>query len=350
MPTVRRHLARFPGVRLSNEYGPTETTVWSTVYDCDAPDGMDALPIGRPLPGTLCRVLSASGALCPIGATGELYIGGAGVSRGYLGAPAQTAERFVAGLLAQDGEKIFYRTGDRVRWRNDGQLGFVGRDDTQVKIRGYRVELAEVQARIAEHDLVREVVVTAPLDPSGARRLLAHLVPEQWLEPETEDDRIAWKNRLTSSLRIHLKEALPGYMCPAAFVLLERMPLGANGKVDRHALPPPEAEDLRAASYVAPASDYERRVHELWRALLSLERIGVHDSFFDIGGHSLLVMKLIGAIEQTFGVAVTVKELFVNSTISTQAELIEAAEGVRRAMARVDKRRSTDGEQAELLL
>ena len=269
-------------------YGPTETTVWSAVYPVTTVDG--PLPIGRPIDNTQLYVLNDLMQLQPVGVTGELFIGGVGLARGYHGRPELTTERFVADPFSADPEARLYRTGDLARVRADGQFEVLGRTDHQVKIRGYRIELGEIETALEQHPAVREAVVVARPDDRGVLRLLAYLVPDGATPPQA------------GQLRLHLRSSLPDYMIPAAFITLERLPLTPNGKVDRRALPVPEANRARGDDgYVAPSTPTELAVANVWREVLELDRVSVYDNFFDLGGHSLIAVESISRLERQLG-------------------------------------------------
>ncbi len=295
---------------LWNLYGPTETTIWSTAERVGP--GRGAVPIGRPIANTRVYLLDAAGAPVPVGVTGRLFIGGAGVARGYWGREALTAERFVADpfrgpSIGQPGARM-YDTGDLARWRADGRLEYLGRGDTQVKLRGYRIELGEIEAVIARAPGVAQAVVLVREDRPGDQRLVAYLVPQPGAVPTEE------------GLRATAAQLLPAFMVPAAWVMLPALPLTPNGKVDRQALPPPRAAaPLVATDPVPPRSETEQRLAAIWRALLHVNQIGVHDNFFDIGGHSLLVVALQGRLLEAFGIELPVVALFEHPTIAALA-------------------------------
>ncbi len=298
--------------RLLNTYGPTETTIVATSFEVRASDGpFDDVPIGRPVRNVQTYVLDARGELVPLGVPGELHVGGAGVAVGYLGRPELTAERFVPDPFSgRDGARL-YRTGDLVRHRSDGTLEFIGRIDGQVKFRGFRIELGEIEAALARHAGVEEAVVLLREDAPGVQRLVAYVVPRA---PAPTHE----------ALSRFLSERLPGPMVPSATRFLERLPLNSHGKVDRSALPAPEHSDSRRADtgFVAPRNAVEEEIAAIWRELLSVERVGVHDSFFDLGGHSLLLMQVMGRLKKRLGVRVTPGELVV-PTLGQLAALCE---------------------------
>jgi amino acid adenylation domain-containing protein len=292
---VRRHAERVPRARLFNEYGPTEGTVWSTVFDARQPCERARVPIGRPIPGAANYVLTPERELAPIGLAGELWIGGPGVARGYLGRPELTAERFAEDPFS--GGRM-YRTGDRARLLSDGNLEFLGRLDQQVKIRGYRIELEEIEAVLSEHPAVREAIVVARTDAAGAPRLVAYVVPIGPRPAETDLVRF-------------LAERLPEYMLPARAVCLDAWPQLPNGKIDRKALPAP----AEAAAFAPPEGALETVLAALWCDVLGLEEeVGRNDDFFALGGHSLSATRLYARLKETLQVALPLRALFEHRT------------------------------------
>ncbi len=296
---------------LWNMYGPTETTVWSTLHKMTAADGSP--PIGRPIANTQVYVVDAELAPVPPGAVGELYIGGRGLARGYLNREELTNDRFVPSPFVPDAR--MYKTGDLARWRVDGNLECLGRTDHQVKLRGYRIELGEIEACLARHAAVRQAVVVAREDVPGDKRLVGYVVAEG---PPAD---------LTDQLRATLRASLPEYMVPAHVMLLPAMPLTPNGKVDRKALPAPTAAktDAREGAYVAPRSDLEISLAAAWQRILRVERVGIHDDFFELGGNSLSVLNLMLEMEQTTGVEVTLGSIFRTPTIAALVESLGGA-------------------------
>ncbi|GAA2581470.1 amino acid adenylation domain-containing protein [Actinomadura fulvescens] len=304
-----------PGRRFFNGYGPTEGTVTVIVEECSGSGWDTSPPIGRPMPNMRAHVLDAEGRLVPVGVPGELYIGGAGLARGYLGRPELTAERFVRDPFHDDPAERLYRTGDLVRRLPDGRLDFLGRIDDQVKLRGFRVELGEVESVLRGHPGVIEAAVALWSDSAGQRRLAGYLVPA---DPAAAPEPAA--------LRAHLAERLPEYMVPAAFVALAEFPLNASGKIDRRALPEPAAAHLAVTGeLVEPRNRRERTLAGIWCRLLGLDRVGVHDGFFALGGHSLLGVRLGWEIQREFGVDVPVRAVFENPTIAGLAVVVEDA-------------------------
>jgi len=313
------------GRRLLNLYGPTETTIYATGHLC-RPGAAEAPPIGRPVAGTRAYVLDARGEPVPAGFPGELYVGGAGVARGYLGRPGLTAERFVPDPFSGVAGERVYRTGDRARWSEAGELEFLGRVDEQVKVRGFRIEPGEVEAALLAHPAVREAVVVVRDGPSARRddrRLVAYLVPA--------DGRTA----SPAELREHLRTLLPEYMVPSSIVPLDALPLTPSGKLDRQALP--DDDGARDREYVAPRSALEEALAGIWQEVLGVERVGIHDSFFDLGGHSLLATQLVARIK-VLHAEVPVRQLFQTPTVAGLAEAVTRAEttpGATEMIARV---------------
>ncbi|WP_422889303.1 non-ribosomal peptide synthase/polyketide synthase [Pseudomonas chlororaphis] len=288
-------------VRLLNTYGPTEATVVSSVLDCCAADpatGATASPIGRSLPGRALYVLDRDLNLLPVGAVGELYIGSAsGLARAYLQRPLLTAERFMPDPFGAAGERL-YRTGDLARYRADGVIEYVGRVDHQVKIRGFRIELGEIEAVLLAQAEVREAVLLA-----ADSQLIGYVVATQ---PLTSPEQ---QQALGERLKAALREQLPDYMVPAHLLFLERMPLNPNGKLDRQALPQPDASQAPQA-WIAPVSALEQQVAAIWADILGAERVGLTDHFFELGGHSLLAMQVVSHLRHTLGLEVPLRTLF----------------------------------------
>ncbi|UAW64946.2 non-ribosomal peptide synthase/polyketide synthase [Mycoavidus sp. HKI] len=298
-----------------NAYGPTETTVCATAWRCSPNFSSEVVPIGRPIANTQLYLLDTHGQPVPLGAVGELYIGGAGVVRGYLNRPELTAERFLPDPFSNRENTRMYKTGDLARYLPDGNLVFLGRNDHQIKIRGFRIEPAEIEARLVEHPQVRDALVLA-LGKSSNKRLVAYVVAEP-------DEQLA------STLRSHLSTRLPEYMMPAAFVRLDALPLTPNGKLDRRALPAPDDEAFAHQAYEAPQGDIETALAAIWAELLGVERISRHDSFFALGGHSLLAMQMISHIRAKLGVEVALRALFGAPTIAGLAQCLLKPEGVQ---------------------
>ncbi|MFE2107470.1 amino acid adenylation domain-containing protein [Kitasatospora sp. NPDC059463] len=289
-------------VRLVNTYGPTEATVIVTAADLGAPDTRRRPPLGRPLPGVRLYVLDERGALLPRGSEGELHIAGTGLARGYLGRPDLTAAAFLDDPFA-DG--AMYRTGDRARWRTDGTLDYLGRADEQIKLRGYRIEPAEIEAALTGRpDVLRAAAVVL-----GGRRLVAYAVPAPGAEPDP------------AALREHLAVRLPAYLVPDTVVLLDTLPLTLNGKLDTAALPEPDQASARP--YVAPRTDAEQLVTQLWQEVLGVPRVGALDDFFELGGDSLLVTRVVARIRAGVGLEVPIRDAFELSTAAALAARVE---------------------------
>jgi hypothetical protein len=299
---LARDLKANVGGRVINMYGPTETTVWSTSHDVDDVGG--AIPIGRPLANQQVYILDPRRKPVPVGVSGELYIAGDGVTRGYLNRAELTAEKFVHDPFSNETNARMYRTGDLVRHRSDGVVEFLGRTDHQVKIRGHRIELGEIEARLTDHPHVRQCVVVPRDVAAGDVRLVAFYVPDGAATPEAD-------------LRAFVRAKLPEYMAPQHLIALDALPLTPNGKIDRKALPPLElaATSAPAADYVAPANDLEQTIANLWQEVLGREQVGVDDNFFDIGGHSLLVVRMHRQLQQAVSVPVALTDLFRFPTI-----------------------------------
>ncbi len=314
------------GGELWNMYGPTETTIWSTVWRVT--DTQRAISIGRPIANTQVYVLEPSGLPAPVGVGGELCIGGDGLARGYRNRDDLTAEKFVTLDLPGVGPARVYRTGDVVRFLADGRMEFVGRRDHQVKVRGFRIELGEIETVLAKHEGIKDCVVHVREDTPGDQRLVAYVVSQPGATFETE------------AARATLRVQLPEYMVPNLFVVLEALPLTPNGKVDRKALPAPalvvdEAADVADEALMTPV---QRQVAALWREVLNTQRVGLHANFFDLGGHSLLLVRLQSAMQREFGKEFPLVELFQRTTVAAQAERMSTPVGASGALERARAR------------
>ncbi|MFF2848887.1 amino acid adenylation domain-containing protein [Streptomyces sp. NPDC058001] len=311
-----RSQAVFPAARHLNVYGPTEATVTSVVGVVGSGvGGGGVVPIGVPVGGVRVFVVDEELRLVPVGVPGELLIGGVGVARGYVGQAGVTAECFVPDLFGGSGGRL-YRSGDRCVWRGDGVLEFVGRVDGQVKVRGFRVEPGEVEAVVVGHVGVAECLVMVREDRPGDRRLVAYVRP-------VSDGGGGGGSVSPVELRGLVQGSLPEYMVPAAFVLVSRFPLTVNGKVDRSALPVPGREDLAVSEGVEPVSGVERAVAEVWRRVLGVDRVGLHDNFFALGGQSLLATEAVARLNDTFGVDLSLPMIFQEPTVAALAAMIE---------------------------
>ncbi|WKB56059.1 non-ribosomal peptide synthetase [Eleftheria terrae] len=310
-----RTLARDERIEFFNVYGPTECTVSATIASLK---GDETPPhIGRPMGNRRIYVLDEHLHSVPVGVTGEIYIGGEGVARGYLNQPELTTERFQPDAFSDDPTARMYRTGDMGRWRVDGNIEYLGRNDHQVKIRGFRIELGEIELALLRHEAIREAVVVAREDEPGEKRLVAY-VTLKTVDPETD---------VVASLRDHLLKALPDHMVPKAFMVLEHLPLTPNGKHDRKALPPPDNSVVVRRVYEAPQGEIEIAIANIWSALLKIERVGRWDNFFELGGHSLLAVTFIERLRR-LGLAANVSALFATPALSAFAGTLDESSGM----------------------
>ncbi|WDE09224.1 amino acid adenylation domain-containing protein [Thalassomonas viridans] len=314
--------------KLYNAYGPTETTVNSTILYCQP--GSAPQSIGRPVANTKLYVLDSYQHLVPEGVAGELYIGGAGVTRGYLNLPDLTEARFLKDAFSEAADARMYKTGDLVRWLPDGNIEFLGRIDHQVKIRGFRIELGEIEYQLSSHDEVNDAVVVALPNEDGDKRLVAYVTHDNAGEMLAGDDKAqALRHGFIESLKVTLSRDLQDYMVPSVFVVLEQLPLTPNGKVDRKGLPAPDMS-LQQSAYVAPGTETEKQLCEIWQEVLGLEQVGITDNFFELGGHSLLATKLVATVNTRLGVEAQLKLLFSAPTVaefsSELAALVPAPE------------------------
>jgi amino acid adenylation domain-containing protein len=296
--------------RLYNAYGPTETTINATI-DEPSPESLSVSSIGRPIINGRIFVLDVHGQPAPSGVAGELYIGGAGVARGYLDSAEMTAERFLPDPFSDSSGVRLYRTGDLGRWLPDGRIEFLGRNDYQVKLRGFRIELGEIEARLATHSDVNDALVVAREDNGSGKRLIAYYTGGE----------IG-----AQALRDHVSAALPDYMVPSAYVRLEAFPLTASGKVDRQSLPLPDDQSYSAHGYQPPQGKTENQLAQIWGDLLGIERVGRHDNFFEIGGHSLLATMLIVRVQQDMAVDIGLADVFKLPELALLAEHIVNAQ------------------------
>jgi amino acid adenylation domain-containing protein len=301
-------------VRLVNSYGPTETTVVVTLCDVsdDESAAMNTVLIGRPVANTTAYVLDQFLQPVPIGVAGELHLGGAGVTRGYIKRPELSAEKFIANPFSDvEGEKL-YKTGDLVRYRADGNLEFLGRVDNQIKIRGFRVELEEIEEALRCHVGVSDCVVTLREDTDGDKRLVGYVVA-------------AKESVAISELRNSLKAKLPSYMVPAVFEMIESLPLMPNGKIDRRALPEPKATRPEPDElFVPPRTPLEAMMADAWQGVLKIDQIGIHENFFDLGGHSLLAAKVVSTVRSVLDIELCMVDVFEAPTIAGLAMLLNA--------------------------
>ncbi|ODG99848.1 non-ribosomal peptide synthetase [Nostoc sp. KVJ20] len=311
------------GCELHNLYGPTEAAIDVTFWQCQTESNLTSVPIGRAIANTQLYILDSHLQPVPLGAKGELYIGGVGVATGYLNRPDLTAERFISHPF-NNGEKL-YKTGDLARYLPDGNIEYIGRIDHQVKIRGFRIELGEIEALLAQHPGIQQTVVTARVDNPQNQRLVAYIVPHPEQTPTTDE------------LRHFLKQKLPEYMVPSAFVLLDTLPLTPNGKIDRRALPSPNSTKLDSENtYVAPRDELEFQLTKIWEQILDVQPIGVKDNFFELGGHSILAVKLFWQIEKTFNKNLPLAILFQSGTVEALAKIICQEEDLTKNLASVN--------------
>ncbi|HEU5132811.1 MAG TPA: non-ribosomal peptide synthetase, partial [Pyrinomonadaceae bacterium] len=336
--TVKWWREHSPQTRLFNEYGPTETVVGCCVHEVQPEtETIGSIPIGKPIDNTRLYILDETGQVVPLGVAGELYIGGAGVGRGYLHRPDLTAERFVPDAYSGLKGARLYRTGDLARYRADGVIEYLGRIDEQVKVRGYRVEPGEIEAVLSAHENVSEAVVVAR-EESGEKRLVAYVVGKAE----------------TAELKHYLQERLPEYMIPSAWITLDQLPLARNGKVDRKALPAPDARRPELEStYIAPRSATEQAIAEVWQEVLGIESVGVDDNFFDLGGHSLDAVRAHTKLRAKFGNELSLVQLFQFPTISSLAALVRQETSdepsFEKVYERVNKQREAIAQQRRLM-
>jgi len=306
---VTRALERLDRTRLINGYGPTENTTFTCCHRISEPPPVGgAVPIGRPIANTEVFILDRQSQPVPVGVPGELYAGGDGLAHGYLNQPELTSGKFIPHPFSARPDARLYRTGDRARWRPDGSIEFLGRIDRQLKIRGFRIEPEEIETILEQHPAVRQAIVVARAGDQAEKRLLAYVSARGQPAPAPAE------------LRQHLQRKLPDYMLPAAFVLLDEMPLTANGKVDRDALPVPESLPAAAsAGFTAPRNDAEARLAALWERVLGMRPVGINDNFFELGGHSLAGVRLFAQIEAEFGRKLPLATLFQAPTVEQLA-------------------------------
>ncbi|SCX72481.1 amino acid adenylation domain-containing protein, partial [Pseudomonas sp. NFACC32-1] len=310
-PQIRALFERLDGCRLHNHYGPTESHVTTALTLPDAVAAWPTLPaIGQPVANTRIYLLDEHLQPVPVGVAGEIHIGGVCVARGYLNRDDLTAQRFIRDPFASDGQARLYKTGDLGRYLPDGHIEYLGRNDDQIKIRGFRVELGEIEARLCQHAGVKEAAVVAREDSPGDKRLVAYITAQSTDAVAEADD-----------LRAHLQALLPDYMVPAAFVRLEKLPLSPNGKLDRRALPAPEADAFASRAYEAPLGEVETTLAGLWAEVLGVGQVGRHDHFFELGGHSLLAVKLIELMRKA-GLSADVRVLFGQPTLAALAAAV----------------------------
>ncbi|MEH1947796.1 MAG: non-ribosomal peptide synthetase [Nostoc sp.] len=314
VPHVQKFLQTVENCQLINGYGPTENTTFTCCHLITAPLQPDvSIPIGRPIANTQVYILDQNLQSVSVGEAGELYIGGDGLARGYLNRPDLTTEKFISHSFDNNLATRLYKTGDVARYLPDGNIEFLGRIDNQVKIRGFRIELGEIEREIAQHPDVREIVVLARQDEAGEKQLTAYIVPH-------------YNSGYThNKLRGFLQQRLPNYMVPSAFVMLESLPLTANGKVDRHKLPAPSRERPQLEqAYIAPQTDLERLLAGILSELLKIDRVGIDDNFFDLGATSISILQVAARIKQELGIELSAVKLFQYSTIGSLAKYLHS--------------------------
>ena len=308
----QRLLQCLPDAELYNLYGPTEATIDVSWWNCRQQTDKAMVPIGRPVANTQLLILDNHLNLMPIGAPGELYIGGVQLARGYLNRPELTQERFIPNPFPKIPSQRLYKTGDRCRYLSDGAIEYLGRLDSQIKLRGYRIELGEIESILTQHQQIQQAIVLLTENHPGHECLVAYLVAT------------STANLCIDDLRDHLKNQLPDYMIPSAFVCLDQLPLMANGKIDRKALPRPSDERLvTAQTYIAPRTPIEELLCQIWQDVLSVDKVGVNDNFFDLGGHSLLGTMVMSRVASLFGIDFPLLFLFELPTIANLAQSIE---------------------------
>jgi amino acid adenylation domain-containing protein len=303
--------AAFPNAHVVNMGGATETSVYSNYFVVGKVEPHWAsIPYGKPIQNARYHILDARLNPVPIGVTGDIYAGGECLALGYADA-VLTADRYIPDPFSTEPGARLYKFGDRGRYRADGEMEFLGRRDQQIKIRGFRIELGEIESALVANKAVREAVVLVREDVPGEKRLVAYVVPAQQPAPTTTD------------LHSFLKEKLPEYMLPSAFVMIDTLPLTRNGKLNRQALPAPDASrPALASSYLAPATELERRIAEIWQDVLGVERIGMRDNFFELGGHSLVLVQMHARLKETLRQEVSIIELFKYPTIASLAAFL----------------------------
>ena len=317
VPLRNSFYARCSRAELCHQYGPTEATVDALVWDCRADDEVEVIPLGRPIANLRAYVLDERLQPAPVGVAGELHLAGVGLARGYLQRADLTAAQFIPDPFSAQGGERLYKTGDQARYLADGNLEFLGRLDQQVKIRGFRVEIGEVETVLEQHEKIEQAVVVAREADASGKTLLAYLVTRQTESPATAE------------LQAFLKQRLPEYMVPAAFVFVSEIPLMPTGKINRRALPEPDRTEL-SDQYVGPRTEMEALVCSLWAGILKLERVGIYDNFFELGGHSLLATQLVSRVCEAFGVEIPLRLLFEQPTVAGFTQGIETVLPVGR--------------------
>ena len=308
-PLQQSVFAKMPGIKITHGYGPTESTISVIYWECVPEGPLRTVPVGRPIANTRLYILDQQLEPVPIGVAGEMFIGGDGLARGYWQRPELTAEKFIPNPF---GPGKLYRSGDLMRYLPDGNVEFVGRADQQIKLRGFRIELGEIECVLREHAAIRDAAVLLREDRPGDKRLVAYLVQGAQERPTI------------SALREHLKQRLPDYMLPAAYIWLPALPLTANDKLDRRALPAPSGREAADAAHVPPTTAHEKRLCAIFADLLQREQVGIHDSFFDLGGHSLLATRLVSRLREQLQLELPLRRIFETPSVAELARGIEA--------------------------
>ena len=310
----RRFFERLNDVELHNLYGPTEAAVDVTYWPCQKESELHLVPIGYPVANTQMYILDSQLQPVPIGVIGELHIGGVQVARGYRNRPELTSEKFIPDPFSSQSGARLYKTGDLSRYLSDGAIEYIGRTDFQVKIRGLRIELGEIEALLADYDGVSHGVVMLREDQPGDKRLVAYIVCKPG------------NNGQIAELRNYLRKKLPDYMVPQHFVKLDAIPLSPNGKADRRALPKPEVDRISDQTYIPPRNSTQKTIAEIWQDLLQLKKVGINDSFFDLGGHSLLLVKMLRRLKASFSANLNIVDLFQYPTIAKLTQFLSQQE------------------------
>jgi len=314
---VRRGMEALKQTQIINGYGPTESTTFACTYKVgkELDERVTSIPIGRPISNTQVYVLGDRLEAVPVGVAGEVYIGGDGLARGYLKRAELTAERFVPNPHSEEAGARLYKTGDVGRYLKDGEIEYLGRKDNQVKLRGYRVELEEVEYALREQKGVKDAVVVMREEEVGEKRLVAYVVMEEGAEVSV------------SRMRAQMKERLPVYMVPSAYAVIEKLPLGPNGKIDRRALPEPDrARREQESTFVAPHNAVEEAIASIFSEVLGVSPVGADDNFFELGGHSLLATQVVSRVRKMFQVDLPLRKFFESPTVAAFAQLLIADE------------------------
>ncbi len=313
---VGKALRELTNTRLVNGYGPTESTTFACCHTIDPNAPLTGpIPIGKPIANTTAYILEANLQVLPVGVSGELFIGGDGLARGYWRREELTAEKFIADPFSAEQGARLYRTGDLARWRSDGVIEFLGRADNQIKLRGFRIEPGEIETAIKHQPAVLDSAVVVHEDMPGDKRLVAYVVRKQ-IEP------VQFETSAKSELLAALKKSLPDYMIPSAIVFLSALPRTPNGKLDRRALPAPDSSATEFA-FAAPKTLLEEKLAAIWAPVLGLERVGALDNFFDLGGHSLVALRLVNQLRESLGEHVPLTIVFESPTVAGMAALLE---------------------------